>query len=42
VKFHGLPARFAFTDADGDIAYFHGNFIPKRYSSFDLTSQWMA
>jgi hypothetical protein len=21
---------------------FHGNFIPKRYSSFDLTSQWMA
>jgi acyl-homoserine-lactone acylase len=26
-----------FADADGDIAYFHGNFIPKRDSSFDWT-----
>jgi acyl-homoserine-lactone acylase len=24
-----------FADADGDIAYFHGNFIPKRDSKFD-------
>ena len=24
-----------FADADGDIAYFHGNFIPKRDASFD-------
>ena len=24
-----------FADADGDIAYFHGNFIPKRDTSFD-------
>jgi acyl-homoserine-lactone acylase len=24
-----------FADADGDIAYFHGNFIPKRDPSFD-------
>jgi acyl-homoserine-lactone acylase len=26
-----------FADADGDIAYFHGNFIPKRDTSFDFT-----
>jgi acyl-homoserine lactone acylase PvdQ len=26
-----------FADADGDIAYFHGNFIPKRDSRFDWT-----
>jgi acyl-homoserine-lactone acylase len=26
-----------FADADGDIAYFHGNFIPKRDASFDWT-----
>src|ERR1035437_3525113 len=26
-----------FADADGDIAYFHGNFIPKRDPSFDWT-----
>ena len=26
-----------FADADGDIAYFHGNFIPKRDNSFDFT-----
>jgi acyl-homoserine-lactone acylase len=26
-----------FADADGDIAYFHGNFIPKRETSFDWT-----
>jgi acyl-homoserine-lactone acylase len=26
-----------FADADGDIAYFHGNFIPKRNISFDWT-----
>ena len=26
-----------FADADGDIAYFHGNFIPKREASFDWT-----
>ena len=26
-----------FADADGDIAYFHGNFIPKRDVSFDWT-----
>ena len=26
-----------FVDADGDIAYFHGNFIPKRDASFDWT-----
>jgi acyl-homoserine lactone acylase PvdQ len=26
-----------FADADGDIAYFHGNFIPKRDTSFDWT-----
>jgi acyl-homoserine-lactone acylase len=26
-----------FADADGDIAYFHGNFIPRRNTSFD----WM-
>jgi acyl-homoserine-lactone acylase len=25
-----------FADADGDIAYFHGNFIPRRDTSFDL------
>ena len=24
-----------FADADGDIAYFHGNFIPRRDPSFD-------
>ena len=26
-----------FADADGDIAYFHGNYIPKRDPSFDWT-----
>jgi acyl-homoserine-lactone acylase len=26
-----------YADADGTIAYFHGNFIPKRDSSFDFT-----
>ena len=26
-----------FADADGDIAYFHGNFIPKRDTSFNWT-----
>jgi acyl-homoserine-lactone acylase len=26
-----------FADADGDIAYFHANFIPKRDTSFDWT-----
>lgn len=26
-----------FADGDGDIAYFHGNFIPKRDTSFDWT-----
>jgi len=26
-----------FADADGDIAYFHGNYIPKRDTSFDWT-----
>jgi acyl-homoserine-lactone acylase len=26
-----------FADADGDIAYFHGNFIPKRDTMFDWT-----
>lgn len=26
-----------FADADGDIAYFHGNFIPRRDESFDWT-----
>jgi acyl-homoserine-lactone acylase len=26
-----------FADKDGDIAYFHGNFIPKRDNSFDFT-----
>ena len=26
-----------FADADGDIAYFHGNFIPRRDVSFDWT-----
>ncbi len=26
-----------FADADGDIAYFHGNFIPKRDTNFDWT-----
>ncbi|WP_433974364.1 penicillin acylase family protein [Tunturiibacter lichenicola] len=26
-----------FADADGDIAYFHGNFIPRRNVSFDFT-----
>ena len=26
-----------FADADGDIAYFHGNFIPRRDTSFDYT-----
>ncbi|MBO0722546.1 MAG: penicillin acylase family protein, partial [Blastocatellia bacterium] len=26
-----------FADADGDIAYFHGNFIPKRNPQFDWT-----
>ncbi|MDP9171406.1 MAG: penicillin acylase family protein, partial [Acidobacteriota bacterium] len=27
-----------FADADGDIAYFHGNFIPRRDTSFDWTA----
>jgi acyl-homoserine lactone acylase PvdQ len=26
-----------FADADGDIAYFHGNFIPRRDNKFDFT-----
>ena len=26
-----------FADADGNIAYFHGNFIPKRDTNFDWT-----
>jgi acyl-homoserine lactone acylase PvdQ len=26
-----------FADADGDIAYFHGNFIPRRDTSYDWT-----
>jgi acyl-homoserine-lactone acylase len=26
-----------FADSDGDIAYFHGNFIPKRDTRFDFT-----
>ncbi len=26
-----------FADADGDIAYFHGNYIPKRDTRFDFT-----
>ena len=26
-----------FADADGDIAYFHGNFIPRRATSYDWT-----
>jgi acyl-homoserine lactone acylase PvdQ len=26
-----------YADADGDIAYFHGNFIPRRDTSFDWT-----
>ncbi len=26
-----------FADADGDIAYFHGNFIPRRDTKFDFT-----
>jgi acyl-homoserine-lactone acylase len=26
-----------FVDSDGDIAYFHGNFIPRRDTSFDFT-----
>jgi acyl-homoserine-lactone acylase len=26
-----------FADADGDIAYFHGNFIPRRDANFDWT-----
>jgi acyl-homoserine-lactone acylase len=26
-----------FADADGDIAYFHGNFIPRRDTTFDFT-----
>ena len=26
-----------FADADGDIAYFHGDFIPRRDTSFDFT-----
>jgi acyl-homoserine-lactone acylase len=27
-----------FADADGDIAYFHGNFIPRRDAGFDWTT----
>ena len=26
-----------FADADGNIAYFHGNFIPRRDTRFDWT-----
>jgi acyl-homoserine-lactone acylase len=26
-----------FADADGDIAYFHGNFVPRRDNKFDFT-----
>ena len=26
-----------FADADGNIAYFHGNFIPRRDTKFDWT-----
>ncbi|MBV8902591.1 MAG: penicillin acylase family protein, partial [Acidobacteriia bacterium] len=26
-----------FADADGDIAYFHGNFVPRRDTKFDFT-----
>ena len=39
----GLSAEFGntlhtiFADADGDIAYFHGNYIPRRNTSFDWT-----
>jgi acyl-homoserine-lactone acylase len=40
-KTMGLQANSSnntiFADADGDIAYFHGNFIPKRDTSFDWT-----
>src|SRR5207302_6765910 len=28
-----------FADADGDIAYFHGNFIPRRHTKFDWTKR---
>jgi len=30
-----------FADADGDIAYFHGNFIPRRDTKFDFTKPVM-
>ena len=30
-------ASLIFADADGDIAYFHGNFIPRRDPKFDWT-----
>ncbi len=29
-----------FADSDGDIAYFHGNFIPRRDTKFDWKSRW--
>ena len=31
-----------YADADGTIAYFHGNFIPKRDLKFDFTIRWTA
>ncbi len=31
-----------FADADGDIAYFHGNFIPRRDTSFDWTKPGLS
>ena len=41
LKTMGLQANSSnntiFADADGDIAYWHGNFIPKRDTRFDFT-----
>ena len=31
-----------FADADGDIAYFHGNYIPRRDTSSTGPSPWTA
>ena len=31
-----------FADSDGDIAYFHGNFIPRRDTKFDWRCRWMG
>jgi acyl-homoserine-lactone acylase len=31
-----------YADADGTIAYFHSNFIPKRDAKFDWTKPWTA